>query len=112
MDGNLTSLVKQLESTVENNSSLRAFVVVLTDDADATAQSLKDLAKSSKIDNVPLTLSEGASGPPEYKIAADADVTVMVWKGARVQSNHALKKGDLNEKSIAAVIADAEKAVK
>jgi hypothetical protein len=107
----LTSLVKKIESAVEKNTGKRlaAFVVVLTEDADATGKELKALAKKEKIDNVPLTLVEGSAGPPDYKIAQDADVTVMIWKAGNVKFNHAFKKGELNDKAVSAVVADVDK---
>jgi hypothetical protein len=109
----LTGLVKQLEASVEKNTDkkLCVFVVVLTDDADATAKKLEALAEKENVNNVPLTLVEGNAGPPEYKIAKDAEVTVMLWKGQQVQANHAFRKNELHKKQIDAVMADVAKLV-
>lgn len=85
---------------------MAAFVVVLAEDADSVAPKLEELAKQQGIKNVPLTIFDGESGPGNYKIAKDADVTVLMWKGLSVKSNHAYAKGGLDDKAIKSVIAD------
>ncbi|MCI0358879.1 MAG: hypothetical protein L0211_10405 [Planctomycetaceae bacterium] len=107
----LASLVKQVDEQVGKNKSkdMKAFFVLLTEDADAAAPKLEKLAKDQGITNVPLTVFDGESGPPSYKIAKDADVTVLLWKEQSVKANHAFKKGELNKKGIEAIIADGPK---
>jgi hypothetical protein len=70
------------------------------------APKLEELAKKEGIKNVPLTIFDGEAGPGSYKIAKDADVTVLMWKNTKVQANHAFAKGKLNEKGIKAVVED------
>jgi hypothetical protein len=105
----LTSLVKQIDSQIAKKPELKSFVVVLTDDGDKTADQLKKLASDAKIKSVPLTIVESPAGPPAYKIAEDADVTVMMWKGTNVKVNHAFKKGQLTEKDVKTIVADTSK---
>ncbi len=107
----LASLVKQVDEQVTKNDSkkMAAFVVVLTEDPDTTAPKLEELAKKQGIKNVPLTIFDGEAGPGNYKIAKDADVTVLMWKGLEVKSNHAFKKGELNAGKVKEVVADASK---
>jgi hypothetical protein len=104
----LTSLVKEVDATVSANKDKRmaAFTVVLTEDADRTEGQLKALAKEAKIKAVPLTLVEGAAGPPAYKIAKNAEVTVLLWRGQNVKANHAFAKGQLNKEGIRKVLED------
>jgi hypothetical protein len=104
----LASLVKQLDAKVGANKDkqMRAFVVFITDDPDAMETKIKAFAKKAKIKNVPLTLIEGKAGPPKYKVAKDAEVTVMMWKGQKVRVNHAFRKGELNKKSVKKIVAD------
>lgn len=111
IDGPLTSLVKQINDQVGKNGErkLAAFVVFLTDDADALEPKVKELAEKEKIINVPLTLVEPAAGPDGYKIDKDAEVTVMLWKKQSVVANHAFKAGGLHRKDIDAVIKDIPK---
>lgn len=112
LDGNLASLVKQVDKKVGQNADkkMAAFVVLLTDDPDAAEGELKAFADEHGIENTPLTLFDGVAGPPRYKIAKEAEVTVMQWVGAKkVQANHAFAKGKLDKKGIAAVIKDTAK---
>ena len=88
---------------------MAAFTVVLTEDADKTEGQLKALAKEAHIKAVPLTLMEGAAGPPAYKIAKDAEVTVLLWRGLNVKANHAFAKGQLNKEGIKKILADTSK---
>lgn len=110
----MTSLVKQIDATVKANKAkdMRAFTVVLTEDADKTETALKALAKDNKIETVPLTLMEGAAGPPAYKIAKDAEVTVLMWRGLKVEANHAFGKGKLDKDSIKKIVEDTSKILK
>ncbi len=108
---NLTSLVKQIDASVGENKGkgLKAFVVLLTDDPDAGSKQLDELAKKHDIKNTPLTIYEGVSGPEKYKIAKDADVTVLMWTKRRVQVNHAFAKGKLTDETVKTVVGDTSK---
>jgi hypothetical protein len=111
MTDDLASLVKQVDEQVSKNENkkMAACVVLLTEDPDAAAPKLEELAKNKDIKNVPLTVFDGEAGPGSYKIAEDADVTVLMWKGLEVKANHAFKKGELNAENVKAVVADASK---
>ena len=107
----LTSLVKQIDGVVAKNKEKKmcAFVVLLSDEADADEAKLKELATKHDIKTTPLTVFEGVAGPPNYKIAKDADVTVLMWQRQKVTVNHAFRKDELDKKAIAAVVADTSK---
>lgn len=104
----LASLVKQVDEVVADNADkkMAAFLVVLAEDADAAAPKLEELAKKHGIKNVPLTIFDGESGPSSYKIAKDADLTVLMWLKRDVKVNHALKKGELDTKKAKEIVAD------
>lgn len=105
----LTSLVKQIDAKIAKNPALKSYVVFLTDDADKTAETLKAMAKDAGIKRVPLCVVESPSGPPAYKIAENAEVTVMMWNRHEVKANHAFGKGGLTEDDVKAVVADTNK---
>jgi hypothetical protein len=107
----LTSLVKSLDSEIGKNGKLKSFVVILNDD-DETSKGLKALAKKASIAHVPLTMSANPAGPPPYKINKDADITVLMWRGSKVQVNHAFKKGDLTEADVKTITAELPKILK
>jgi hypothetical protein len=104
----LTSLVKQIDKKIDENSNLKAFVVVLTGKGGATRKELEGLAKDAGIKHVPLTMVQDTAGPPDYEIAKDADYTVLMWHRHKVKANHAFK-GDLADKDIEAVVGDIPK---
>ncbi len=107
----LASLVKQIDTQVSENASqrMRGFVVLLTDDPDAAEAEAKAFAAKHGIKNVPLTIFDGIAGPPNYRIARDAEVTVNMWVGLKAKANHAFAKGELNNDEIAKVVADTAK---
>ena len=114
MDDNLASLVKQIDSLVDNaadinKESKHAFVVLITDDPEASTSELEDLAEKYEIENIPLTLFDGISGPEGYDISEDAEVTVMMWADKRVAVNHAFGPGELDEDAVEKVVEDAKK---
>ncbi len=107
----LVDLIKQVDRKVGENGDkqLKAFVVLLTDDPDEAATKLEKVAETAKVRNVPLTVFDGQTGPPDYKITKDADVNVMMWVGGKVKVNEAFGKGKLTKKSVASVVKESEK---
>ena len=105
------SLVSGIDAKVAANKdkNMSAFLVLLTDDADAGAKQLEKLATDAKIKSVPLTVFDGKSGPGEYKIAKDAGVTVLMWNKSRVQVNHAFAPGKLTGDDVKKVVSDTSK---
>jgi hypothetical protein len=103
----LTSLVKKIDAATVKNSGkdMCSFVVVLSDE-EGMAKKLAQLAKKEKLKETVLTLIEKKDGPPGYKIAKDADVTILLYKDKTVKANYAFKKGKLTDKDITKVIAD------
>ena len=88
---------------------MKGFVVLLTDDPDEAEGEVKAFAAKHGIKNVPLTIFDGTAGPPNYRIAKDAEVTVNMWVGLKSKANHAFAKGKLNKAEIAKVVADSSK---
>jgi hypothetical protein len=105
----LTSLVKKIDAeTVKHKSDrMGSFVVFLTDDEKLEDQ-LKTLAKKEGIQRCVLTIDNPA-GPGPYKVAKDADVTVVFYENRTVRANYAFKKGELNEAAVDRVVADLPK---
>ena len=110
----VAKLVKEIDTSVGENKEkkLSAFVVLLTDDADAGSKQLSKLAEEQKIANVPLTIYDGVAGPEEYKIAKDAAVTVTMWNKSRVEANHAFASAKLSDAQVKAVAGETSKILK
>src|SRR5687768_12401358 len=107
----LTSLVKKLDKAVAENSSAKmgAFVVLLTDD-DKAEEKLKALADKEKLEKVILTVDNPA-GPKAYKIAEDADTTVILYSRKSVKKNFAYEKGKMTEKDATEIAASVKDVV-
>ena len=103
---NLTSLVKQIDEQVAKNEDkkMASFVILLSNDADGDEAKLKTLAEKAGIKHVPLTIFDGVAGPPNYKIAEDAEVTVLHWIGKKTVVNHAFAKGKLDKDGVKSVV--------
>ncbi len=104
----LASLVKQIDKQIDEHGKLKSFVVIMTKEGSQTKEDLKKLAADAGIKNVPLTMYQETTGPPDYEIAKNADVTVLMWHRHEVKSGHGFK-GDLTDKDIETVMADVSK---
>lgn len=105
----LTSLVKQIDTKIGENKKLKGFVVLLGDDKNAAAN-LRTLAKEASITRVPLTLHQDSDDVPDYEIAKQADVTVVMWVNHKVKVARGYK-GSLTEADIKAILADVSSAL-
>jgi hypothetical protein len=106
--GNLASLVKKIDGKIGENGKLKSFVVITPPKGEAPAEQLRNLAKNAGIKHVPLTIGESPDGPPDYEIARDADITVLMWNRGIVKVNHAYK-GELTDQEVAAIVGDISK---
>ncbi len=106
----LTSLVKKIDAATASNSSCKmgSFVVFLGDEDDLKKQ-IKDLAEKEKIKNTILTLMSTPSGPPSYKVAKDAQFTVVLYNDRKVEANYAFAKGQLSDKDVEKIVGDLTK---
>ena len=87
------------EMAARPKDSMRAWLTVLGEKTVA----LDDLAKWSKeagIKTVPTGVFDDLTGPPSYRIAADAEVTVLLFFNKKVVENYAFRVGDLNEAAV------------
>ena len=73
---------------------------------------IKKVAKENGLKKVPITVFEGEAGPSGYKIAKDADVTVMMWVNSEVKVNHSYAKGEMCSECVKTVVADIPKILK
>jgi hypothetical protein len=109
MDDTLTGLVKKVDACTAKHSdcSMGSFVVFLSDE-EGLDKKLADLAQKEHIKKTVLTVDNPA-GPRPYKVAKDADVTVLLYDHHTVRANYAFKKGELKEKDIDSIVGDVKK---
>lgn len=99
----LTSLVKKLDAATAEKK-IKSFVVFLNDDEKLPEQ-VKSLATSENIKNTVFAVDNPA-GPPDYKIAKEADVTILLYNKHKVEVNHAFRKHEFTSEAIAKVVSD------
>ena len=104
----LASLVKKIDAKIGENDELKSFVVIMPNKGVKPAENLTKLARDASIKHVPLTIGESPDGPPDYEIAKDADITVLMWKEHKVKVNHAYK-GELTDKDVHTIVTDIPK---
>ena len=86
---------------------MASFAVFLSDQ-EGLDKELKEWADKEKIKKTALTIDNPA-GPPSYKIAKEADVTVLLYLHKQVKANYVFKKGQLKQNDIEKIVADLPK---
>jgi hypothetical protein len=107
----LAGLVKKLDKLVaeKKDSKLTSVVNFMAEEADKAKEDIAKFAEKNEVTNVALAVTNEQASK-NFKINPEADVTVLVYRDKTVTANHAVKAGGLDDKTIAAIIADAEKA--
>ena len=106
-DEKLAKLLKKIEEEVEEHQSekLTSFVNMIGTDAESLKKATADFAAKHGIKRIAFVVPEHAeNGPPDFKIAPEADVTVVCYKGGEVKANHAFGKGALSDDKIDAIV--------
>jgi hypothetical protein len=111
----LGKLAQQLDSALSDHktSQLRAWITFLSADQPRLDPKLVKWGLEHGIRQVPLGVFEDDVGPPSYRLALDADVTVLVFVKQQVVANFAFRDGELNDdrikdvlKSLTAILPD------
>ena len=68
----------------------------------------KELAEKEKLEKLILAI-DNQGGPKAYKVAKDADVTVVLYEKQNVKVNHAFKKGELNSQAVDKIVSEVPK---
>jgi hypothetical protein len=105
----LLKLAAQLDAATgrHKEQSLGSFVVVLSE-AEGLDERLAESAKKRQLKRIVLAIDKPA-GPDGFHVAAEADVTVVLYREFAVKANHAFRKGELNDKAIEKIVADIPK---
>jgi hypothetical protein len=102
----LAKLVGQLDKAVGNHKSsdLRAWVTFLSNDQTGLDPQVVAWAKEHAVRSVPLGIFEDAGGPPSYRLAKDAEVTILMFAKQKVAGNFAYRAGELTDERIKEVM--------
>jgi hypothetical protein len=103
----VTSLVKKIDAATGKHSAMASFAVFLSDQ-EGLDKKLKEFADKESIKKTALTIDNPA-GPGPYKIAKDADVTVLLYVKKNVKANYAFKKGEMKGQDIDKILGDLSK---
>jgi len=108
---NLTSLVKKIDAeTVKNGKKNMGSFVVFLNDEEGLFDKLKKLAEKEGLKECVLTI-DNVTGPEDYKIAKEAEVTVVLYNKRTVEANYSFRKGELNAQAIERIVKDVSKIV-
>ena len=89
-DGKVNELVKKLDQAMEEHSEdqLRVFVNVLSDSQETATKNAKSMASDSGAQNVPFVVPrDHATGPKNYSLSSDADITITMANDSEVKGN-------------------------
>src|SRR5262249_13155837 len=105
-DAALQKLIKKVDEATGKNGEAKmgSFVVFLSAD-DKLEGKLKTFADKEKIKNIVLTI-DTPTGPEAYKIAKEADITVVLYTKRVVKANYTFTKGKMTDKDVDAIVAD------
>jgi hypothetical protein len=106
-DEKLAKLLKKIEEEIEEHQDdkLMGFVNMIGADAESLEKASADFVAKHGIKRLAFVVPEDAeNGPPDFKIAPDADLTVVCYKEGKVKANHAFAKGGLTDEKIDAVV--------
>jgi hypothetical protein len=100
----LTQLLKKIDTaTAEHKDAKMGSFVVFLNDEEGLASRLKELADREKIQTCVLSIDNPA-GPRAYKVAKNADVTVVLYTDHTVKANYAFEKGQMKDKDIDQIV--------
>lgn len=102
----LLQLIQKIDAATaaDKDHRLGSYVVVCSDVA-GMDRYVQGIGQQMRIQNTILTLYK-ATGPEKYRLAPEAEVTVLLYDHFTVKANHAFKSGELNERAIQAILVD------
>jgi len=101
----LTKLIKRLDASCAKNSSCKmASFVVFCSNAEGLEGKLSKLAKTESLKQVVLSIDNPA-GPDGYKVAKDADVTVVLYVDRTAKANFAFRRGAMTDADVDRIVA-------
>ena len=96
----LGKLLTKLDAVVaaKKDAGFKAWMTHLADTADLDG--LARWAQKAAVKGVAVGAFEDADGPPAYKLARDADVTVLLFVNRKVVANFAFRGGELTDAKV------------
>jgi hypothetical protein len=104
----LNLLSKLDEATAKNRDQEMGSFVVFLNETDALRQQLAAAAKQRGLKRIVLSAYDPA-GPDGFQVAADADLTVVLYREHEVKANHAFRRGEFTAAGAEKILADLPK---
>jgi hypothetical protein len=104
----LTLVGKIDEATAKHRAKQLGSFVVFLSDKEGLSQQLAEAAKKRGLKHIVLSI-DAPAGPEGFKIAADADLTVVLYREHDVKANYAFRKGELTAAASDKILADLPK---
>jgi hypothetical protein len=86
------------------NDAMRSWMTILGEKT-VSIDDLGKWAKQTGLKTTPVGVFDDPVGPPTFKLAEDADVTVVLFVDRKVTATFAYRSGELNEKTLK-IVAD------
>ena len=102
----LGKLAQEIDRALTRHKAadLRAWVTFLNDDQTALDPRVVAWGQKHALRSLPLGVFEDKGGPPSYRLAPEADVTVLLSVRQRVVANFAFRPGELTDAAIADIL--------
>jgi hypothetical protein len=102
----LAKLTLQLDKALADHKAagLRGWVTLLHDDQPSFDAKVVKWSQDHAVRRVPLGVFEDVDGPPSYRLAREAEVTVLLFVHQQVVANFAFRSGELNDDRIGEVM--------
>lgn len=99
-------LANQIDKALGDHKAadLRGWVTFLSEDQPKLDPELVRWSQKHSLKTLPVGVFEDSAGPPSYKLAKDADLTVLLFVKRKVVANFAYRAGELNDEAIAAIV--------
>jgi hypothetical protein len=101
-------LAKVDTATGKNQARQMGSFVVFLNEKEGLAEQLKATAAKNALKHLVLSI-DAPAGPDGFKVSAEADVTVVLYRDHHVLANHAFRRGELNDAAIDKILADVPK---
>ena len=79
---------------------MRAWITFLHADQASADTKIVQWSQKYALSRVPLAVFEDVGGPPAYRLASEAEVTVVLYVKQSVVANYAFRTGELTETKV------------
>jgi hypothetical protein len=106
LNDSLGKLATQLDKAVAANkgTDVRGWITFLNDDQPKFDPPLVRWSQKHGLKVLPVGVFEDLGGPPSYKLAREADVTVLLFVKRKVVANFAFRAGELTDEAMAEIL--------